>query len=240
MFALFLAMFIDHELAYRLELHQFKVGRSGQTSNPRGVLSMRNAIDFSLWSDSRIAAYQKAVTEPFGEALAVLRIPTLNLEVPVLEGTDEFVLNRGAGHITATALPGQPGTVGIAGHRDSFFRALKNVHRGDTIEVESRHGSYRYQVDQIFIVNPSDVSVLQTRTIPSLTLVTCYPFYFVGSAPQRYIVEASLLQSGARDDVSTVESRGKLTAPLGAKSGHSEIVPQASQASSTSIQEISQ
>lgn len=240
MFALFSAMFIDHELAYRMELHEFRVGRSGQASAP-GVLSTRHPIDFSLWSASRIASYRKALAERFGEPLAVLRIPTLSLEAPVLEGTDELVLNRGVGHIAGTALPWQSGTVGIAGHRDSFFRALKDVQRGVTIELESGHGVYLYRVDQIFIVDPTEVSVLQARPVPSLTLVTCYPFYFFGSAPQRYIVQASLVQSDAHNNVSSTVSSSNLWPRLGAKVAHSETVPQnSSQGSSTSIQEISQ
>ncbi len=127
-----------------------------------------------------------------GASLAVLRIPALHLEVPILEGTDAATLNRGAGRIAGTSLLGQGGNIGIAGHRDGFFRRLKDIRTGDAIELVTMSGTDVFVVDQIRITSPADVSVLQPRTKNSLTLVTCYPFYFVGPAPGRYIVEASL------------------------------------------------
>lgn len=128
------------------------------------------------------------------EPLAVLRIPALHLEVPVLEGTDQFTLNRGVGRISGTSLPGEDGNIGIAGHRDGFFRSLKDIGMGNAIQLVTRSGTDVYLVDRIRITSPGDVTVLQPRTNRSLTLVTCYPFYFVGPAPSRYIVEASLKQ----------------------------------------------
>jgi sortase A len=115
----------------------------------------------------------------------------LHLEVPVLEGTDEPALDRGAGHIEDTALPGTDGNSGIAGHRDGFFRVLKDVTAGDTVELETLSGVQIYRVDRTWIVTPQDVSVLDPTPSPALTLVTCYPFYFVGAAPQRFIVRAT-------------------------------------------------
>jgi sortase A len=150
-------------------------------------------IDHSLWSVRRARLYQASLGKT-GEALAVLRIPRLHLEVPLLEGTDEFTLNRGVGRIAGTSLPGQDGNIGIAGYRDGFFRPLKDVHAGDSIELATTSGTLVYAVDRIRIASPADVGVLRPRTKPSLTLVTCYPFYFVGRAPNRYIVEASLRQ----------------------------------------------
>jgi sortase A len=96
------------------------------------------------------------------------------------------------GHIGGTMRPGENGNIGIAGHRDGFFRVLKDVGPGDAIELATTSRTDTYVVDQIVLVSPNDVSVLQPRSISSLTLVTCYPFYFVGSAPQRYIVQASI------------------------------------------------
>jgi sortase A len=122
--------------------------------------------------------------------LAVLRIPRVGVEAPVLEGTDDWTLNRGVGHIEDTAAPGVDGNVGIAGHRDGFFRPLKDITPGDLLEVETRAGVAQYHVDRVWIVNPDDVSVLDPTPSPSVTLVTCYPFYYVGSAPQRFIVRA--------------------------------------------------
>ena len=135
--------------------------------------------------------------------LGVIEIPSLRLQVPILEGTDDLTLDRGVGHIAGTASPGESGNIGIAGHRDGFFRGLKDIHVGDTIDLQSQQGNSHYRVDEIQIVSPNDVSVLEPRTRPSLTLVTCYPFYFVGSAPSRYIVHATLANA---DDLKISET----------------------------------
>jgi sortase A len=147
-------------------------------------------MDFSLWEAHRVRAYShelKSATVP----LAVLRISKIGLEAPLLDGTDALTLNHGLGRISGTAQPGEPGNLGIAGHRDGFFRGLKDLGPGDTIDLTTRSGVDHYVVDQIEIVKPNDVHVLGPRAVPSLTLVTCYPFYFLGSAPQRYVVHAS-------------------------------------------------
>jgi sortase A len=148
--------------------------------------------DFQLWSPKRIAAYKITLESAVPAPLAVLRIGAIHLEVPVLEGTDEFTLNRAVGHVDGTSDPGQEGNVGIAGHRDGFFRGLKDIHEGDAIELITPDKQLSYHVDEILVVAPEDVSVLAPRSRSSLTLVTCYPFYFVGSAPQRFIVRASI------------------------------------------------
>jgi sortase A len=152
----------------------------------------RFKFDFSLWSEKRIAAYQQSLAQYIAPPLAVLRISKVHLEVPVLEGTDDLLLNRGVGHIAGTVRPGEEGNIGIAGHRDGFFRVLKDVLPGDTIELVTPSRTDTFVVERIVLVNPDDVSVLQPRSVSSLTLVTCYPFYYVGSAPQRYIVQASI------------------------------------------------
>jgi sortase A len=149
-------------------------------------------VDFSLWSPKRVTAYSESLKTDNGSALAVLRLERFNLRVPVFERTDDLTLNRGAGWIQGTARPGATGNIGIAGHRDGFFRGLKDVVKGDRIELATVARAATYIVDQIEIVSPSDVRVLQPRSTPSLTLVTCYPFYFVGAAPRRFIVHASL------------------------------------------------
>jgi sortase A len=164
------------------------------TTRPAGV-------NTSLWSDKRIRAYNESLSYAFGTPLAVLSIPKIHLEVPVFEGTDDVTLDRGAGRITGTAHPGQAGNLGIAGHRDGFFRGLKDVTTGDEIKLALPEGEATYVVDQITVVTPQDVSILQPRAISSITLVTCFPFYFVGSAPERYIVSASL-RAGAQPAVS--------------------------------------
>jgi sortase A len=120
-----------------------------------------------------------------------LEIPRLELSVMVREGADEGTLRRAVGHIPGTALPGKLGNVGLAGHRDTFFRALRNIREDDTIELQTTHGSYHYIVKSTKIVTPRDVSVLEASGGDTLTLVTCYPFYYVGSAPKRFIVHAA-------------------------------------------------
>jgi sortase A len=149
-------------------------------------------VDTSQWSDKRIRAYNASLGHVFGTPVALLSIPKLQLEVPVFEGTDDLTLDRGVGRIVGTAHPGQPGNLGIAGHRDGFFRGLKDIARGDEIKLVLPDAVATYVVDQITVVTPQDVSVLQPGPVSSLTLVTCFPFYFVGSAPERYIVSASL------------------------------------------------
>jgi sortase A len=126
-----------------------------------------------------------------GELVGRVTIPRLDISAIVLEGVDNKTLRRGAGHIPATALPEQgEGNVGIAAHRDSFFRGLKDVQEDDTIELTTLDGTFRYKVEWTKIVKPADVSVLEPTDEPALTLVTCYPFYYVGSAPERFIVRA--------------------------------------------------
>ena len=148
--------------------------------------------DQSLWSPNRISAWRKALSDPSPVPLAVLRIPKIRLEVPVLPGTDDRTLDRAAGHIEGTAKPGTDGNSGIAGHRDGFFRGLKDIAPGDVIEIDTIEGKDSYRVERTWVVDPEDVSVLTPTSTRALTLVTCYPFYYVGSAPRRFIVRAVL------------------------------------------------
>ena len=120
-----------------------------------------------------------------------LEIPRLNLKVMVREGADESTLRRAVGHIPGTALPGVVGNVALAGHRDTFFRSLRDIRRNDSIDLMTEDGTYRYQVQSTKIVGPRDVGVLAASGGETLTLVTCYPFYYVGSAPKRFIVRAT-------------------------------------------------
>jgi sortase A len=125
-----------------------------------------------------------------GEALGEIELMRIGVTAMILEGTDERTLRRAVGHIPGTPLPGQPGNVAIAGHRDTFFRALRNVRQDDEITLMTLGGSYRYRVDSITVVGPYDTQVLDSSDGDMLTLVTCYPFYFVGPAPRRFIVRA--------------------------------------------------
>jgi sortase A len=176
----------------RAAVRAFWRNQAGTFSQP-GHSFLRNSgiPDFRLWSPQRIKAYQASLAANIPAPLGVLKISSIGIEVPVLEGIDDLTLNRAVGHIDGTPDPGEEGNIGIAGHRDGFFRGLKDVRLGDSVDVYTEKGNTRYVVDEIRIVPPEDVSVLGPRPRSSITLVTCYPFYFVGSAPLRYIIHAS-------------------------------------------------
>jgi sortase A len=128
-----------------------------------------------------------------GGMIGRIDIPRLDLSVAVNEGTGSTILRRAVGHISGTALPGHPGNIGIAGHRDTFFRP-RNIRKGEVITLTTLGGEYRYRVVSTVIVVPSDVAVLDSDGREILTLVTCYPFYFVGAAPKRFIVRAQRME----------------------------------------------
>ena len=133
-----------------------------------------------------------------GSWIARLDAPSVRLSATVLEGSDDGTLARGAGHIEETAFPGQPGNIGIAGHRDTTFRAVRDLHVGDPLELTTSDRVYRYQITRTFIVEPEDVYVLDPGDRDMLTLVTCYPFTYIGHAPHRYIIQAVLVDQSAR------------------------------------------
>ena len=153
-------------------------------------------VDTSLWSAKRVREYHESLVLKKEAPLGVLKLERLKIRVPVFEGTDDLVLNRGVGWIAGTAKPGEAGSgnIGIAGHRDGFFRAFKDISIGDRVELATPGMVSVYTVDSTEIVSPDNVGVLNPREAASLTLVTCYPFYFVGDAPQRFIVHATLKQ----------------------------------------------
>jgi sortase A len=125
-----------------------------------------------------------------GAIVGRVTIPKLHLSVMVREGSDDETLKVAAGHIRSTPLPGQPGNVGIAGHRDTFFRHLGELKIGDSIGFSTVDGDFTYEVASLKIVGPRDVGVLAPSADNVLTVVTCYPFYFIGNAPKRFIVRA--------------------------------------------------
>jgi sortase A len=162
-----------------------------QTQKPG---AWEETLDYEGWAPARILAYERSLARPPGTIVGRLLIPALDMNVMVLEGTDRWTLNRAAGHIEGTALPGQTGNVGISAHRDGFFRSLGRISQGDEISLVTLERIYTYQVESTQIVNPSETQVLEQCAKPILTLVTCYPFYFVGEAPQRFIVQARLVR----------------------------------------------
>jgi sortase A len=125
-----------------------------------------------------------------GDLIGRIEIPRLLLSVVVIEGIDNTTLRRAVGHIPGTALPGRPGNVGLAGHRDTFFRPLKNLRIKDELQLSTLRGDFKYEVESLRVVDPGAVGVLASSGENVLTLVTCYPFYYVGTAPKRFIVRA--------------------------------------------------
>ena len=146
--------------------------------------------DYALWNGQRIKDYEESLKVDTAPPLGVLTIESLGIQVPVYNGTRDFVLDRGAGRIKGMARINEDGNLGISGHRDGIFRALKDIQAGDDILMRTPQGVEVYEVSHIDIVPKEDVSVLSRVDEKALTLVTCYPFYFVGHAPKRYIVTA--------------------------------------------------
>jgi sortase A len=147
--------------------HEYRAG--GRTDVPKSGLQIRPRM---------------------GEIIGRLEIPRIHISVVVLEGSRPSILDVAAGHIEGTALPGNDGNVGIAAHRDTFFHSLRDIRTNDIIHLITVAGHYRYSVERLEVVEPTDIQVLQQTREPELTLVTCYPFYYVGAAPKRFIVHA--------------------------------------------------
>lgn len=177
-----------------------------EESSARAVAGFRalsvSPADQSLWSHQRVVAYQEA-QRAADLPEAVLRIPSLPLEVPIYSDTSDLNLDRGAGRIPGSAAFEQAGNTGIAAHRDGFFRKLKDAEIGMDLFIEHGGKTLRYRITEISVTTPEDGSVLAPTQKPSLTLVTCFPFYFVGSAPQRYIVRAELDETQTLKDEPT-------------------------------------
>lgn len=131
-----------------------------------------------------------------GGLLGMLEIPRIGLNVMVVEGVGGGDLARAVGHIPGTALPGQGGNVALAGHRDTFFRPLREIRPDDIITLRTMNGEYRYRVLDTKVVAPEDVQVLDPNGRDTLTLVTCFPFHYIGPAPKRFIVQAELSPEG--------------------------------------------
>jgi sortase A len=133
-----------------------------------------------------------------GTLIGRLEAPSVKMSTVVLEGSDDGTLSRGAGHIEDTPFPGEAGNIGIAGHRDTVFRPLRNVKVGDPLQLTTADAVYRYRISRTLIVGPDDVYVLDPTEQPTLTLVTCFPFEYVGHAPKRFIIQAQLAGQDTR------------------------------------------
>lgn len=204
------AVYIDSFVGARNAITAFEqVANAAQSPEgaipvPSTGLPLRNLPPIESQGLRSTAADSDHTTPGIDQApVALLTIERLDLEVPVFPGTDRLSLNRGAGIVPGSALPGENGNVAVAAHRDSFFRPLKDIKVGDVMELRSALGKQRFQVSEIFITDPLDVSVLDATITPTLTLITCYPFHYVGFAPDRYIVRAvPALDRNTRADIS--------------------------------------
>lgn len=173
-------------------------------SNFRTAISQRHAVrelerrieERALGSGPSRPAAPRPLS---GDLLGQLEVPRLHLQAVVREGDNTRTLSVALGHIPGTALPGEKGNVGVAGHRDTLFRRLKDIAKNDLIRFQTVEGTYSYQVDSTSIVKPENVGVLDPGKSPEITLVTCYPFNYVGSAPKRFIVKARQVQDAAAD-----------------------------------------
>ena len=172
------------ELAMQVRVQDPESGES--------ILASVAEPDYQTWNQKRVDAYEKSLETGSSTPIGILSIGKLNIQVPVYNGTDEVDLNRGVGRVLGTAqIDSANGNLAIAGHRDGFFRPLKDIAVGDNIELQTTRGTVSYEVSSIQIVDASEVSVLGPTPERTLTLVTCYPFYYVGHAPKRYIVKAT-------------------------------------------------
>lgn len=199
--AVFFLLRLDGERQSEAGLAAFHEARAATTAERRVALAstgpgphLTTSVappDQSLWAEKRIREYEESLAVEAAPPIAVLSIEQLGIQVPVYDGADDFNLNRGVARIRGTAAVGAPGNLGIAGHRDGFFRGLKDIQIGDRIELLTGAGEQAYAVASIDIVDPTDVWVLEPTEVPAITLVTCYPFYYVGHAPKRFIVKAT-------------------------------------------------
>jgi sortase A len=169
---------VESDVFQSKEMNRIAQERELKTAFPR-----QNTV-----SASTAEVRRKAPIE--GAAIANLVIPRIALATVVVEGDEDGDLKLAAGHIPGTALPGEPGNIGIAGHRDTFFRSLRLIHEHDEIVLTTPHEEDQYSVVSTEVVDPDDVGVLRPTSRDSLTLVTCYPFYYLGAAPKRFIVRA--------------------------------------------------
>lgn len=213
--AIYLAARVESFFASRSAIERFDSTEPSiameETQDAGSILETAEP-DFSGWDMGRIRAFADSAKQTSGVPLAVLQIPKLHLQAPVFNGTDGLTLNHAVGRIAGTAMPGETGNVGLAAHRDGFFRGLKDIQPGDEIDVKTHRGTAVYTVDRIQIVSPHDLSVLRDQGRPALTLITCYPFYFVGSAPKRYVVTAFRTHDSIA--VSTPRETGRNHQPL--------------------------
>src|SRR5688572_2381737 len=190
----FLFSIVDARIYQSYENYSLDAGLRGEeptiSAYFRHLISGRDGKPPAPGMEPSKPRYARRPPMATGSLIGRIEIPRIDISTVVREGTDSKTLKRSAGHVPETALPGEHGNVGIAAHRDSFFRNLRNVREGDTIRMTTAWGVYEYEVESLQIVFPKNIEVLDPTPAPSVTLVTCYPFNYVGSAPKRFIVRA--------------------------------------------------
>ncbi|MGH8203208.1 MAG: class D sortase [Steroidobacteraceae bacterium] len=174
-------------------------GEAGRQAALEAFDGAAAAPDQSLWSPERVKDYEASLAVVTDTPLAILRVPGVGLEVPVYAAASELHLNRGAGLIKGMGLPDRGGNLGIAGHRDGWFRVLKDIQPGQAIEVETPRRRHLFRVVSTEVVEPDDLRLLADTVDPTVTLVTCYPFYYLGAAPRRFIVRGNYVWSDKED-----------------------------------------
>ena len=194
----FLVQLAQGEVERRADISEFEQLASVDFSDPEAAQTVTTLSDDtgrpdrSLWAPGRIADYEASLKADLPPVLGILEVPSVGLKVPVYSTDTELTMDRGAGVIDGMAYPHEPGNIGIAGHRDGYFRVLKDVQVGDSLALQTLEGPKEFTIDSVQVVEITDTHLLQDTDDQTVTLVTCYPFYFVGHAPQRYIVTASL------------------------------------------------
>jgi sortase A len=182
----FLALLTFRVEAYAARRAGFQVG--AQASDP--------AYAKSTTSSESSSAVSQRTDDQLHKVIGRLEIVEIGLTVPVFDNYDPDSLRQGVGHIHGTAMPGGLGNLALAGHRDTFFRPLRGIRKGMSMAIFSNEGRFNYVVDSTAIVSPEAVSVLDIHDVPEMTLITCYPFDFIGAAPKRFIVRGHLLLIG--------------------------------------------
>ena len=174
---------------------QYSEGTAAESSaveNPQIGFDTNDEPDTSLWNAARIADYKASLQADLPPVMGVLEISSIGLKVPVYSTNTELVMDRGAGIIDGMSYPHEPGNIGISGHRDGYFRVLKDIQVGDRLTLQTLEGEKHFTINATTIVPIVDKTLLRDTDEQTVTLVTCYPFYFVGHAPKRFIVTASL------------------------------------------------
>jgi len=185
-----------------LGVYDYYASKMAQSEAGREWSAQGNAeepVPRSLPQPEQKSARPQPYFDPYkvGDTVAKLRLPGLETPLFVIEGTDQKELKKGPGHMPGTALPGVDGNCVIAGHRDTHFRALEGIKKGDEIELETKYGTFRYQVRSMEVVLPTNVNSLYPTNDAVLHLITCYPFRYVGHAPKRMVIEATLARDNA-------------------------------------------